>query len=73
MIIWTPYESSCLNEIGWDAGTLTLGIAFDERGTYLFFLVPNDIYLSFIGAGSKGAFFNESIRTGGYSYQKIAP
>lgn len=73
MIEWTPYESSCLDEIGWDPDFLTLGILFDERGTYLFFEVPEDIYLSFILAESKGAYFNETVRTGGYDYQKIAP
>jgi hypothetical protein len=73
MIAWTPYDSSCLNLIGWELATLTLGVAFDFRGTYIYFEVPESVHDAFISASSKGKFFDASIRHAGYSYQKIAP
>ena len=73
MIVWTPYNSSCLNLIGWELTTLTLGVAFDFRGTYIYLEVPVSVYTAFISASSKGKFFDASIRNAGYSYLKIAP
>jgi hypothetical protein len=70
-MIWTPYESTCLDEIGWDADLLLLGILFDFGGTYQYFAVPEAVYLAFIIAPSKGTYFNSTIRNEGYSYEKI--
>ena len=68
---WTPYNSTCLDLIGWDSIPLTLGISFDFGGTYLYFAIPQAIYDAFIIAPSKGTYFNSNIRNAGYSYAKI--
>ena len=53
-------SSRAISSIGYQAGTLE--IEFVDGDVYRYFLVPRGLFIEFLQAESKGAFFNERIR-----------
>jgi KTSC domain len=53
-------SSRAISSIGYQAGTLE--IEFVDGDVYRYFLVPRGLFVEFLQADSKGAFFNERIR-----------
>ncbi len=64
-------QSSNLVSVGYEVETLTLEIEFHHGGVYQYFGVPAEIHDGLINAGSKGTFFHQYIKKGGYPYSKI--
>jgi len=52
--------SRAIRSVGYRAGTLE--IEFVHGDVYRYLLVPRGLFIEFIQAESKGAFFNERIR-----------
>lgn len=63
-------ESQCVRNIDYDEFTGELTVEFQERGTYKYFNVPLSEMANFVGASSKGTYFNYYIRNN-YSYERI--
>ena len=53
-------SSRAISSIGYQSGTLE--IEFVDGDVYRYFLVPRVLFIEFLQAESKGAFFNERIR-----------
>jgi hypothetical protein len=53
-------SSRAIASVGYQAGTLE--IEFVDGDVYRYFLVPRRLFLEFMQAESKGAFFNDCIR-----------
>jgi hypothetical protein len=68
---WTPVASSNVAEVGYNAGTNTLGVRFNNGSEYNYFDVDEDVYTSFLSASSKGKFVYYTLR-GGYAYERVA-
>jgi hypothetical protein len=66
-----PVQSSNLASVGYDAESLTLEIEFYHGGIYQYFGVPQDIYDGLINASSKGKYFHQTIKLGGFPFQKV--
>lgn len=66
-----PVQSSNLVSVGYEAETLTLEIEFHHGSVYQYYGVPAEIHDGLINAGSKGTFFHQSIKKGGYPYSKV--
>lgn len=64
-----PVSSSNIAEVGYDAPSMTLEIAFSDGGVYQYFEVPETVYQEFMRASSKGKFFHANIKDS-YRYQK---
>ncbi len=64
----TPVASSNLASVGYDETSSTLEIEFRKSGVYQYFGVPQEVYDSLMAAGSKGTYFDQSIKKAGYSY-----
>ncbi len=62
--------SSNVAEIGYDAPTMTLEVAFHDGSVYQYFDVPERVYQEFMRADSKGKFQNANIRYN-FRYVKI--
>jgi hypothetical protein len=67
----TPVESSNLASVGYDASSATLEIEFRKSGLYQYFGVSADTYEALMNAGSKGTYFDQHIKKGGYSYSRV--
>jgi hypothetical protein len=65
-------QSSNLASVGYDPQSLTLEVEFRNGSAYQYFGVPEYIYEGLINAGSKGAYFDQNIKRGGYSFSRIA-
>lgn len=56
-------NSTAIRRIEHDDRSLQLSIWFkDSGGPYTYYGVPRSVYLAFLAAGSKGAFFNDYIK-----------
>ncbi|MGD0672457.1 MAG: KTSC domain-containing protein [Candidatus Binatus sp.] len=66
----TPVSSSNVAEIGYDASTMTLEVAFHDGSVYQYFDVPDRVYQEFMRAASKGKFLHANI-TNNFRYTKI--
>jgi KTSC domain len=53
-------SSRAISSIGYQAGTLE--VEFVDGDVYRYFLVPRALFIEFMQAESKGAFFNDRIR-----------
>jgi hypothetical protein len=71
MIEWEIVDSTCLDKIGYDPVTNTLGCDFCFRGVYAYLNVTYDIFIAFLNAASHGHYFNDNVRNAGYGYDKI--
>jgi len=63
--------SSNVQAIGYDDQSGTLRVEFINGGTYDYYSVPQEIYVSFLSAPSKGEFHNLHIKKTGYSYSRV--
>ncbi len=68
---WTPVMSSNVAEVGYNQGTNTLGVRFLNGSEYNYFGVDEDVYTSFLSAGSKGKFVWYTLR-GAYPYERVS-
>ena len=57
-----PVTSSNVTEVGYDASTMTLEVAFKNGTVYQYFDVPESVYQELLRAGSIGTFLNEQIK-----------
>lgn len=55
-------ESSSVRSIGYDARTKTLEVQFNSGGVYRYAPVPDEVWLAFRRAPSKGQFFQAHVR-----------
>jgi hypothetical protein len=55
-------QSSTVRSVRYDHDTRALDITFIGGKTYRYLNVPLDVYVAFIGAKSKGEFFNDNIK-----------
>lgn len=63
-------SSSNVNAIGYDSGTSTLRVRFNDGSEYDYYNVPENIYNDFLSAGSPGTFLHQVIK-GQFSYAKL--
>lgn len=63
--------SDCVVHLGYDPVSGTLEVGFDHGGVYEYYDVPVAVAAAFSVAGSKGEFFNDQIKGGGYAYARI--
>ncbi len=66
----TPVSSSNIASVGYDAGTSTLQIEFNNGTIYDYYDVPEHTYTDLIDASSVGSFFHANIRNT-YSFQQV--
>lgn len=64
-------DSSNLAAVGYDLDSATLRIQFLKSGSYDYYGVPMDVHEGLINAGSKGQYFDQFIKKGGYSFAKV--
>ena len=64
-------SSSNLASVGYDPETKTLEIEFLNGGLYQYFNVPESIYNGLMAASSRGSYFDQYVKKGGYRYKKI--
>ena len=64
-------KSTCVANVEYDPETQDLTIEFNERGTYVYHVVPPDVYIDFETSGSRGHYFNENIRGGNYEFERV--
>ncbi len=62
--------SSAINSISYDAETEILEIEFSGGTAYEYYDVPQQVYDEMMHAESLGAYVNESIVRGGYTYHE---
>src|SRR5580704_17345797 len=55
-------QSSTVRSVRYDHDACALDITFVSGKTYRYLDVPLEVYVDFIGAESKGEFFNDSIK-----------
>jgi hypothetical protein len=67
----TPVSSSNLKSVGYDEGSSTLEVEFLHGGIYEYSNVPESRYSGLMSASSKGEYFDEYIKKGGYGYRKV--
>ncbi len=67
----TSVSSSNLKSVGYDAGSHILEIEFNHGGIYQYFDVPSTVYEALMSAASKGTYFDQNIKNGGYRYAKV--
>lgn len=65
-----PVSSSTVAEIGYDAATMTLEVAFHSGSVYQYFDVHETVYREFMSASSKGSFLHANINNN-YRYAKV--
>lgn len=66
-----PVSSSDLLSVGYEEESQILEIEFLKGGIYQYYGVPIDIYNGLMNAGSKGSYFHQNIKKGGYSCNKV--
>jgi hypothetical protein len=57
-----------MDHIAYEFETATLRVEFVKGGLYEYQGVPLDTYEGSMGAGSKGQYFNQFIKKGGYPF-----
>ncbi len=63
-------SSSTIVSIGYDPGTETLEVEFQNGGVYQYYNVPDPIHKQFMESGSKGQFLYTYIRNA-YPYSRV--
>ncbi len=64
--------SSNVAEVGYDADTKTLEVAFIKGGVYQYLGVPASIYNELLVAPSVGHYLDVRVKKAGYSVRKVA-
>lgn len=65
-----PVDSSNVAEIGYDLGSSTLEVMFNDGSLYQYFDVPESVYDDFVRAESHGGYLHANIR-GEYRYARV--
>jgi hypothetical protein len=68
-VIRTRVESTSITEVGYDAETCTMEVAFVNGRVYRYFDVPVHVHAALMKADSIGAMFNREVR-GVYRYAR---
>ena len=55
-------ESSAVRRIEYDAASRTLFVIFESGERYAYFDAPPELFAAFLGAESKGRFFQDQVR-----------
>jgi hypothetical protein len=55
-------SSSAISAVGYDPRTMRMQIRFKQGHTYTFCRVPQHVFDSLLGAGSKGTYYDQHIR-----------
>lgn len=58
----TPVSSSNVSGFGYDSSNKTLAVQFSSGSTYHYSNVPEEVYVAFREADSKGSFFAREVR-----------
>ena len=66
-----PVNSTELASVGYDEATSVLEVEFRKSGTYQYFGVPVQVYEQLMTASSKGSYFNQVVKKGGFQYVRI--
>lgn len=66
-----PIESSNLKAIGHDAEAKELHIEFQGGSVFAYDGVTEELHAALMAAESKGKFFHEKIKNGGFKFRKI--
>lgn len=67
----TLVESTTVASVGYEPEVSTLEIEFRTGAAYQYFAVPRHIFDGLLGAQSKGAFFNEHIKSR-YPFRRLS-
>ncbi|HVW73164.1 MAG TPA: DUF87 domain-containing protein [Rhizomicrobium sp.] len=59
---WISVSSTNVKAVAYEASTETLAVEFVAGNVYRYFDVPQSIFDEFLNAGSKGSFFNSTIK-----------
>lgn len=65
-----PVQSSNVAEVGYEAYSMLLEVAFVSGSVYQYFDVPEAVYQELLRASSVGKFLNEHIK-GSYRYARL--
>jgi len=66
--IMTPVDSSNLKSVGYD--NQNLFVEFGKGTVYVYYNVPQELYLELLNADSKGKYLNSNIKNV-YQYERI--
>ena len=66
-----PIESSVVASMGYEAKQHILEIEFRSGDIYTYFEVPEEEYIAFRSAESKGTYLNSVFKSRGYRYLQI--
>lgn len=69
-MIRDPVASSNIASMGYDAGSETLEVEFNNGSIYQYFNVPMHLFDQLLAAGSKGQFMHLYIRNA-YPYSRV--
>ena len=64
-------DSEAIAGVGYDAAARVLEIEFTSGAIYLYFDVPQYLYVGLMGADSHGQYFAEHIRNAGFDYRHL--
>jgi hypothetical protein len=64
-------QSSNLASVGYDLESATLEVEFVNGRIYQYFGVPDSVHHDLMNAPSKGRFFDQFVKKGGYSWSRI--
>jgi hypothetical protein len=64
-------SSTELASVGYDESNSVMEVEFQQGGVYQYFGVPADVYAGLMAASSKGTYFNQIVKKGGYPYSKV--
>ena len=65
-----PVVSSDIASVGYNERTRVLEVEFIKSGVYSYYNVEPYMFAAFLGADSKGQFFNRHIKQGPYPFEK---
>tara|TARA_Y100000310_G_scaffold311956_1_gene358762 strand:- start:401 stop:619 length:219 start_codon:yes stop_codon:yes gene_type:complete len=71
MMEHVPVNSSNLKSVGYNEDEEILEVMFNSGALYRYEGVPKDEYYGLVQADSVGRYFNKSIKSGGYPYEKV--
>ena len=57
-----PVNSSAISAIGYDSQTSRMNIEFQQGDTYYYCNVPQQIFVNFLNAYSKGRYYDQYIK-----------
>ncbi len=67
-----PVSSEVLRSVDYDLARRAMEIEFFSGAVYVYFDVPDELYVGLMAAPSHGEFFASQIRDAGFEYEKLA-